>query len=186
MNAIGLIELNSMARGIEVWDIMLKAASVELISATTLCPGKYMILIGGNIGAVKTSIETGLKKSDPWIVDSLIIPNLHEQIFPALTESADIDHIEALGIVETFSVSSAIMFADTAVKTASIKLIQIQIAMGLGGKATIYLTGEVGAVESAVEGGRKQIKPDMLTDSNIIASPHISLIKELNINYVTT
>ena len=82
MNAIGIVELSSMAKGIEVWDAMLKATSVELVTATTLCPGKYMILIKGDVAAVTTSVETGIKLSKSWFVDSLIIPNINNQIFP--------------------------------------------------------------------------------------------------------
>ena len=44
-NAIGMIELSSIARGIETGDFMLKAAQVELNRASTVCPGKYMIII---------------------------------------------------------------------------------------------------------------------------------------------
>lgn len=178
MNAIGLIEINSIARGIEVWDFMLKAASVELLTATTLCPGKYIILIGGDIGSVKTSIDTGIKTAGTWLIDSLIIPSIHPQVFLALTDSNKAD-IEALGIIETFSVASGIIFADSAAKGASITLIEIRIAMGLGGKSTIYLTGEVGAVEAAIEEGKNSIKPDMFIDYNIIPSPHKNLINNI-------
>ena len=179
MNAIGLIELNSIARGISTWDTMVKAASVELLTASTLCPGKYIILIGGDIGAVKTSVERGLEEAAPWLLDSLIIPNIDHQVFPALTGSARYD-IEALGIIETLSVSSGIICADAAVKSASVNLIEIRIAMGLGGKSSIYLTGEVGSVEAAVKAGLEAIKPDMVVDSTVIASPHGNLRLEIN------
>ena len=44
METIGFLELNSIAKGIEVADAVLKAAEVELISAKPSCPGKYHIL----------------------------------------------------------------------------------------------------------------------------------------------
>jgi microcompartment protein CcmL/EutN len=179
MNAIGLIELNSIARGILVWDTMVKAASVELLTASTTCSGKYIILIGGDVGAVKTSVERGLEEGTPWLVDSFIIPNIHPQVFPALTGSASYD-IKALGIIETLSVSSGIICADAAVKAASVNLVDIRIAMGLGGKSSVYLTGEVGAVEAAVKAGLEAIKPDMVIDSTVIASPHGDLCLEIN------
>ena len=46
--AIGMIELSSIARGIEVSDYMVKAAQVELLRASTVCPGKYVV-IGGAV-----------------------------------------------------------------------------------------------------------------------------------------
>ncbi|MEQ8169933.1 MAG: BMC domain-containing protein [Candidatus Eremiobacterota bacterium] len=178
MNAIGLIELNSVARGISTWDTMVKAASVDLLTASTACPGKYIILIGGDVGAVTTSVERGIEEAQPWLLDSLVIPNIHPQVFPALTGSVTYD-MEALGIIETLSVSSGIICADTAVKSASVNLIEIRIAAGLGGKSSIYLTGEVGAVESAIKSGLAVIKPDMVVDSTVIASPHGNLSLEL-------
>ncbi len=40
--AIGMIELSSIARGIDTCDYMVKAAQVDLLRASTVCPGKYM------------------------------------------------------------------------------------------------------------------------------------------------
>ncbi|MEQ8187631.1 MAG: BMC domain-containing protein [Candidatus Eremiobacterota bacterium] len=178
MNAIGLVELNSVARGISAWDTMVKAASVDLLTASTICPGKYIILIGGDVGAVKTSVERGLEEAGPWIMDSLIIPSIHPQVFPALTGSATYD-VESLGIIETLSVASGIICADAAVKAAFVNLIEIRIAAGLGGKSSLYLTGEVGAVEAAIKSGLAAIKPDMVVDSTVIASPHDNLCLEI-------
>jgi microcompartment protein CcmL/EutN len=179
MNAIGLIELNSIAKGIEVWDRMMKVASVELITATTLCPGKYMVIVSGDVGAVETSVSTGIETSCEWLIDSLVIPNIDPQIFPAITASAGDVKIEALGMVETFSAASGILFADAAVKAASVHLIELRLSMGLGGKSIIYLTGEVGAVNAAVNAGKSVIKPDMVADINVIASPHYEVGKIL-------
>ena len=58
--AIGMVELNSIARGIETCDYMVKAAQVDLIRSSTVCPGKYMILIAGDTGDVKP----------PWLRES--------------------------------------------------------------------------------------------------------------------
>jgi microcompartment protein CcmL/EutN len=44
-NAIGMIELSSIARGIETCDFMLKAAQVDLIRSSTVCPGKYIVTV---------------------------------------------------------------------------------------------------------------------------------------------
>ena len=50
--AIGMVELNSIARGIETCDYMVKAAQIQLLRSSTVCPGKYLILIGGETGDV--------------------------------------------------------------------------------------------------------------------------------------
>ena len=57
--AIGLIELNSVAKGIHSADEMIKAASVELIMARPVCPGRYLALIAGDVGSVQNSVDVG-------------------------------------------------------------------------------------------------------------------------------
>ena len=91
-----------------------------------------------------------------------------------------ITDIEALGIIETFSVASCIIAADAAAKKANIKLIDIRLANALGGKAYVTLTGEVGAVRSAVNAGCNTIKEDgILLRRVVIPNPHEDLAKSV-------
>ena len=41
--SIGLLELKSIPVGIETADEMIKAANVQLLTASPTCPGKYII-----------------------------------------------------------------------------------------------------------------------------------------------
>ena len=59
-NAIGMIELSSIAEGVNTADVMVKAANVELIHASTVCPGKYVAIVHGEVGAVRASMKAGL------------------------------------------------------------------------------------------------------------------------------
>ncbi len=88
------------------------------------------------------------------MIDSFVIPNLHESVFPAIAGATKIEALEALGIVESFSVASLIEGADAAVKAANVQLIEIRLAMALGGKAFVTLTGNVAAVRG--RGGRRR------------------------------
>ena len=45
--AIALIELTSIARGVVASDAMAKTAPVKLLQSQTICPGKYLIVVGG-------------------------------------------------------------------------------------------------------------------------------------------
>ena len=51
MEALGMVELNSVAAGVKAGDEMLKTANVELIAAQPTCPGKYMIVVQGKVSA---------------------------------------------------------------------------------------------------------------------------------------
>ncbi|GAB4141258.1 MAG: BMC domain-containing protein [Ignavibacteriales bacterium] len=180
MNSIGLIELTSIAAGMQAADIMLKTSEVELILSRTICSGKYIVLIGGEVAAVQTSVDSALKNLDFAVIDTFVIPNVHPDIFPALAGHANVSELEALGILESFSVASLIEGADAAVKSATVKIIEIRLAMALGGKAFCSLTGEVAAVTSAVEAGAKVISDrGLLVNKVVIAHPRKELLSEM-------
>ena len=90
VKTLGLIELNSIAKGFEVTDVMIKEADIKLISANSICPGKYIVMISGDVGAVKASIEAGIAVGGSYIVNSLVLPNLNGQIIPAITGTTEI------------------------------------------------------------------------------------------------
>ena len=88
--------------------------------------------------------------------------------------------LEALGILESFSVASLIEGADAAVKSSNVKIIEIRLAMALGGKAFCTLTGEVAAVTSAVDSGAKVIADKgLLVNKVVIAQPRQELLSEM-------
>lgn len=179
-NAIGLLELTSIAKGIEATDIMLKASDVELLMSRSICSGKYMVLVRGDVAACHSSINAGINVGKECVADSIVIPNLHPQIFPAITQSSLIGNVEALGILESFNVASLIEATDSAVKAAEVRLLEIRLAMALGGKAFSVITGSVSAVKSAIDSGVMILKErGLLTNFAIIPAPKEELIKEL-------
>ena len=175
--AIGLVELSSIAKGIEVADTMLKRARVDVVVNRSICPGKYMILIGGDVDAVDASVRTGVELGDTHVVDQFIIPNVHPSVFPALSGVNQIHELQALGILEAFSVASIIEAADAAVKAASVELIAIHAAMAIGGKGYVTFTGDVGSVQSAVDVGAEILtRRGLLVEKIVIPSPRKEIV----------
>lgn len=176
--AIGLVELSSIAKGIEVSDAMLKRADIEIIVNRTICPGKYMILIGGDVDAVNASIETGIEISAEELVDHFIIPNVHPSIFPAISGVNPVVDLQALGVIESFSVASIIEAADAAVKSASVELITVYLAMAIGGKGYVMFTGDVSSVQTAVDTGAAAIeKKGLLVQKVVIPHPRKEVLQ---------
>jgi len=179
-NAIGGVELNSLARGFDVTDTMLKTSQVELLLARTVCPGKYVALVSGSVADVTSAVEAGANKAAHSLVDHFVIPNIHPDIFPAIAGLGPVDALEALGIVETFSVASLIEAADAAIKTADVRFVEIRLAMALGGKAFISFTGEIAAVESAAAAAAAEAgKKGLLVEKVVIAKPRQELLREM-------
>jgi len=179
-NSIGLIELGSIAAGYEVCDAMLKTADVELLLSRSICSGKYMVMIRGDVAGVEASVRAGSRAGHFSIIDTTIIPNVHDEIFPALNVSNKVEALEALGIIESFSVASLIEGADAAVKSANVTLIEIRLAMALGGKAFVTMTGTVADVRSAVEAGAAVVAAKgLLTNKVVIPQPRPELLREM-------
>lgn len=170
--AIGMIELTSIARGINTTDLMLKTAFVEVVSASPVCPGKYVAIIKGDIAAVESSIRAGVELAGEYLVDSFILANVHEGIFPAITATTMPDSIGALGIMECFSLASMIISADAVLKAADVQGLELRLGSGLGGKAYFTFTGDVGAVEAGMEAGIAIARErGLLVDTEVIPSP---------------
>ena len=173
IEAIGLVELNSIAAGIHTADEMVKVAPVTLIAAMTICPGKYISLVGGEVSAVESSVKKGVEVGKEWVVDSLFIPNIHPDVFPAIMGTAKVDMIKAIGMIETFSVAAAIVAGDGAAKAAKVRLIDLRLAQGLAGKSYVTMTGDVSDVTAAVEAGVALVRESgMVVNSVVIPRPH--------------
>lgn len=176
-NAIGMVELTSIARGIETCDYMVKAAQVDLIRSSTVCPGKYIILIAGDTGDVKASMEEGIRQGGEYVVNTLLLPNVHPQLIPAISMTTQVPQGGALGVLEFYSVASAITAADVAAKAANVTLIEVRIGYAIGGKGFVTLTGDVGAVREAVAAAASAT--DLLVSTSIIPRPAPQLFQSL-------
>ncbi len=180
MKTIGFLELNSIAKGIEVADAMIKAAECELVFAKSGCPGKYCVLITGDVGAVKSSIEVGESVGERFVVDKLIIPSVHPQVIKTINMVNECAELNAIGVLEYFSITASIVGADTAVKASTVSLLDIRLGTGIGGKSYVVLTGDVSAVTEAVEAGaKKSIESGMLINKVVIPNPRPEIFDAL-------
>lgn len=180
ITSIGLIELNSIARGIETGDTMLKAGSVSLVFAKPVCPGKYMVLVQGDVGAIKSAVAAGVEIGGNNVVNHLIIPRIHPSLIPAINATASVDGVAAVGVVEYFDLTSAVLGADSAAKTGNVELMELRLGMGIGGKSYFTLCGEVSDVKSAIAAAlENSLENGCVVNSCVIPSPTPSLFEEL-------
>lgn len=180
-NAIGIIELSSIAAGFQVQDAMLKAAAVELLVARTICSGKFLVIVGGSVDSVAAAVDAGGESGSGYVIESLTIPHIDNQVFPALTGSVVMpdDHGRAIGIVETFSATPIIEAADAAVKAAAVTLLRVHVSMAIGGKGFLLVNGDVSAVQAAVDAAVSAVKKTgMLVNRVVIPSASKEVFKE--------
>ena len=180
MGALGMNEVMSIPTGFLVCDAMLKAADVELVSAGCVCAGKYYTVVSGSVAAVRAAVDAGREVAGGTLVDALVIANVEESVAPAIMACADTEDLRALGIMETFSLCAAVHAADAAAKAADIRLLEVRLGRGLGGKSFVLLTGDVAAVQAAVRAAEGLDETQgLMGASAVIPSPHPDLLRAI-------
>lgn len=177
---VGVIELKSIAKGIEATDAALKSAGVRLISAHPSCPGKYEIVLTGEIADVTAAIEHVKAAFDAQIVDASLMGRIDDQVITALFGSQNVEKKGSIGVVEAYSAASTIKAADIAVKTSRVSIYDLRVSRGMGGKGIVIITGDVADVTAAVEAGAKYAKDSgLFHSSSVIPAPHPELWEQL-------
>jgi microcompartment protein CcmL/EutN len=175
-----MLEFTSISAGIESADAMVKAADVSALFFRTICPGKFLAAVHGDVAAVEASVLAGRQVMPSCIADGFVIPNIHKDVIAALGGCAPLVERAALGVIETFSVSSAILSADAAAKAADVRIMEVRTALGLGGKGYVLLTGNVGAAKTAVAAGSESARSSgLLVGTALLPRPAGALFNQL-------
>jgi len=174
--ALAALELSSIAQGHVVADALVKTAEVELLEAAPVSPGKYWVMIAGDVGPVRASWMRGREVAGDTLLDQFFIPQLHEGVLPALRGAVGVTDHDALGVIETVTAAVAIVAADAAAKAADVIIRDVRLANGIGGKGVVLVSGAVGDVEAAVEAGKADARRlGLLTRAVVIPRVHPQL-----------
>ncbi|MGI9624646.1 MAG: BMC domain-containing protein [Acidimicrobiales bacterium] len=176
--AIALLEFGSIAAGIEAGDAMVKRAALEVIRTGTVQPGRYLVLVGGEVGQVEEALAAADAVAASHVVDRMFLPDPHPQLATGLTGTRETGDGESLGIIETDSVAAIIRAADAGLKGALVTLREIFLADGLGGKGYLLFRGPLVEVEAAVELGIARAGMGLI-GSRVIAQLHDEMHENL-------
>ena len=192
--AIGMIEFKTTSTGVTAADAMVKTSEVEIVEAqnrfkyvdeltrmgASIKVESNIAIITGDLSAVKAAVDTAVTTYEDKCIDSFVLGNPHESIFPAIYGTTQVEDISALGILETYDAASIIEAADQAAKTAIIDLIELRIAKGMCGKSYMMITGEVSAVEASIDRAKELVAAKgMYLDSSVIAHPDRRMIDSI-------
>jgi microcompartment protein CcmL/EutN len=171
--ALGLLEFQSIAAGIVAGDAMAKRSPVATLHAGTVHPGRYLVLVGGGVAEVLEALAAGRVVGAGAVIDELFLPAVHIAVVAALAGRRQRSLSDALGVIETCTVSSILSATDAALKEAGVELLDLVLADGLGGKGYALLAGAVPDVEAAIERGAASVHPSsLLVHSAVIAQLH--------------
>jgi len=169
--AIALLEYSSIAAGIVAGDAMVKRAELSVIHAGTVQPGRYLVLIGGEVADVEEALDAAQRMGTSSLVDEMVLPDPHADLVAGLIGAKGAENGEALGIIETASVSAVIRAADAGLKGAHVVLQGIFMADGLGGKGYLLFAGPLVEVDAAVDAA-VAVAGSELIDGRVIAQLH--------------
>ncbi len=177
--ALALLEFHSIAAGIEAGDAMVKRAPVERILAGTIQPGYFLVLVTGEVADVTEAMDAGLLVAADFVRDRLLLPNVHPGVVAALRGERATADAESLGIVETATVAAGILAADAGLKGAEVRLNQLRLGDGLGGKGLALFGGSVSDVEAAVAIGGDVVSAQVIRRA-VIARLHGEMWDNVN------
>ena len=177
--ALGLLEFSSIALGMRAADAMVKKAPVRALVAGSVHPGKYLVLVDGDVASVEESLKAGVEAGAPALIDRLFLPDIHPAVGNAVAGQRTTGPIDTLGVIETRTTVSAIRAADAGMKGARVALVELRLANGLGGKAFLLFSGEQPDVEAAVEIGSAVVEPGNLVHKVVVPRLHADVAENL-------
>lgn len=174
--ALGLVELESIAKGLVVADALIKKAQVKLYVSEPMTPGKYVLLFRGAVAEVQESFDAAVETGAATVLDKLVLTQVHGALLRGLDGTFEgLGAHDALGIVEAHTLAATVLAADTALKRAEVKLTHLHLAKGIGGKGWFTLAGAQADVEAALEGAAAALEPRLLVATELIQRPHREL-----------
>lgn len=177
--ALALLELDSIAAGIAAGDAMAKRSPIDVLYAGTVHPGKYLVLVAGAVADVEEAMEAGEEAGAGCILDRVLLPDVHDEVVAAMRGARRTAEGEALGVIETRTVASILEAADAGVKGARVRLLDLRLADGLGGKAYLLFGGPLAEVEAAVEIGEARAGAAGAAITRVIAQLHAEMRENL-------
>lgn len=149
--AIAILEISSIPLGISTADSMVKNSPITILKSGTVHNGKFVIFIGGSVASVEESYNIGLAMAHGSLIDHICLPLIHSQVHDSILGQRRKCHGEAMGIIETSTISSVVHAADSALKGTNIQLVELRSADDIGGKGIAIYSGTTEEIETAVE-----------------------------------
>lgn len=178
---VGVLEFQSVGKGMQAQDEMLKTASVSVLLGRTICAGKYLLAVSGGVDEVQTAVDMGTKIGGESVIDSLVCPRVHPAVFAALGQSVILPstRVPALGIVESFGACSILAASDYAAKAGNVTLIRLHLAMAIGGKGLLMLVGPLSDVKTSTKAAADEVRRrGLLVSEVVISNPAEELLME--------
>lgn len=180
-DALALLELNSVAMGLHTLDLMVKRATITVLEANLIEPGRFLILYSGGVAETQESQQAAKSFVGDDLLGDMLIPHVHPALLDGLA-GAEVhlsgDDYDCLGVIETEIVTGALWACDRALKDSDVQLAGIRLSGGLAGRAYFVVYGALHNVNEAIsisEAATKSYRG--IYRSECISRPHQDMVK---------
>lgn len=170
-SAIGIVELRSISKGYETADLMLKTSSVAVHHMKPICPGKFLIIMSGDTADVQAAMETAKTEANEFRIGDFELHGVHPEIVEGLKHRYASQPVDALGIMETATVSSGMYALNEALKQCDIHVKKMNLGMAIGGKFLAVITGSVSDVEQGMKVFVSSMDQKRIIHHTVLRSP---------------
>ncbi len=173
--ALGILELEHIARGVLVADAICKRTEIEILASRPISGGKHLIYLRGGVAEMEEAMEVGRDIAGTSLIDSLFLPMADEQLWPAIPDSVNAqgwtsDVILSAAVVETSTICGLLLAMDAACKGAEVVVRDVRLGMGIMGKAFFTMTGDLDDIQAAADAARA-MACDRLLALEVIPAP---------------
>lgn len=151
-------EFKSVSRGILVTDSMAKSASIRIVQASSLCPGKYLTISEGEISALKSAERIAEIEGGRHLFSSALISSVDEKVIEAMGGKLSDPDYGAIGVMESPHMADLINSSDIAVDSAPVEFIEYRLARGCGVNSFYVITGNLSSLDEAVSNAAEYLK----------------------------
>ena len=183
IEVLGVLEFENTAIGYFALDAAVKAAPVDVLNVSTINPGKLLIFLSGDVASVESSIHSGALAAGESLVESLVLPWVHEEVVAAVMPQGRVSakyRGESVAVFDASTITSGIEAADRAVKETGISIDMIRFDDAMGGRVSVRFSGDLHDLEVALETVRELLEPaSRLVRQVIIANPHPDMMNKV-------
>ena len=150
---LAIVEFKSISRGMFVTDAMLKAAKVNLVIASSLCPGKYLTIVE-ETGAVENSLRIAEELGGMHVFSSEVVNSVNMKVIHAIYGKFNNDKISinsSIAIIESMQMASLISSADEVIDNVPVEFIDFRLARGCGVNSFYIFGGELSSVSEGAK-----------------------------------
>ena len=176
-DAIALLEMDSVAGGLSALDTLVKRASVNVLEANLVEPGKFLILFDGGVAEVSECHAVVRERYEGQVLSEMLLPMVHASLVAGLRGEEHLKSPDTIGVVEGTDVATTLRSADKALKEAAVRLCGIRVAKGLAGRAYFVVSGVQHDVEAGVAAAVSILDIDArLHRAEVIPRPHAEMV----------